>query len=347
MDVVVQKPTVSSGKTKKRQMTEGRQSTFYNPLRCPLSDVRLADQLCPYFDSLSWPEMPQYAQLWSPGISPVFVDSNVGLVPKGSVLSYQQKLCASTDSIIVDDQAPDLPPFYFPDLSHFLKPFFPLSHSTSSKYYSLFVSPMQTVEYERLTRSQSDTDLWHKLRFNRLTASKFKNICSRRKDFDSLVRQLLSRRLVQTAAMKYGIDNEPVAAECYSKLFGVNVYRIGFIIHPQLFFLGCSPDRRVYEPDSSSVPWGLLEIKCTVSNSVSECDYLEKGDTLKLKRNHIYYYQVVAQMGLTGSAWCDFFVYAKEDFHCERIYYDDCKEMFSEMIEKILNFFFNYFILKI
>lgn len=84
-DVVVQKPAVSTGKTKKRDTTDGRQLTFYNPLRW--SDVRLADQLCPYFDSLSWPEKPQYAQLWSPGVPPVFVDSKVGQVPKGSVLS--------------------------------------------------------------------------------------------------------------------------------------------------------------------------------------------------------------------------------------------------------------------
>ena len=45
-------------------------------------------------------------------------------------------------------------------------------------------------------------------------------------------------------------------------------------------------------------------------------------------------------IGLTGSAWEDFFVYCHKEFHCERIYYD--AEYFSEMLEKLNMFYFNF-----
>ena len=67
---------------------------------------------------------------------------------------------------------------------------------------------------------------------------------------------------------------------------------------------------------------GLLEVKCPSVSSITECKYLvEDGatDNLHLETTHEYYYQVQGQMGLTGASWCDFYVQALEDFHCERI----------------------------
>jgi len=58
-----------------------------------------------------------------------------------------------------------------------------------------------------------------------------------------LADQMLKTRYVQTAAMKHGIETEPKAAEFYANLFGVNAYKCSLLIHPQCFFLGCSPDR--------------------------------------------------------------------------------------------------------
>ena len=81
MDVIVQKPKPPR-ETPTRQVTEGRRSTFYNPVRTSLSEVRLADQLCLFFDTLPWP-----AQMWSIDSRPELVNSKIGLVAKGSVLS--------------------------------------------------------------------------------------------------------------------------------------------------------------------------------------------------------------------------------------------------------------------
>jgi len=339
----VQKPKPPAESHRKRQVTEGRRSTLYNPIRTSLADIRLADQLCPYFDTLSWPERPQFSQLWDIDSTHAAVDSTLGSVPKGSVLSYQQPVCISTDSIIFHPGAPAVPDFTPSDLSDFLKPFFPLTRDSSIKYHSFDVSDTQIRDYEFMTRSQSDSDLWHSLRRKRITATKMKDICTRRRDFGSLASRMLGTRHIQTAAMKYGVENEPRAAQLYAQLFGVNVYQCGFVIHPQCCFLGCSPDRRVYNVDDVAMPWGLLEIKCTTANSVADCDYLKCGDKLQLKRNHGHYYQIMAQMGLTGSRWCDFFVLSPDDYHCERIFFDDGHPFFIDMMEKVVGFFFMHF----
>ena len=343
MDVVVQKPKPPR-ETPTRQVTEGRRSTFYNPVRTSLSEVRLADQLCPFFDTLPWPDRPQFAQMWSIDSRPELVDSKIGLVAKGSVLSYQHKVCASDAVFLSVGDAPEPPIFSFPDLSQYLKPYLPMPYNVSMKFNSLFVSESQICEYEKSTRQQSQSLLWQSLRQPRLTASNFKSICSRRADFDGLAKQMAKKRIVQTAAMKFGLENEPVAAEMYVKLFGVNAYSVGLVIHPQCVFLGCSPDRRIYDPDNEVSCWGFLEIKCTTAASVADCDYLKHPTKLQLKRTHAYFFQVMGQMGLTGTVWCDFFVFARDDYHCERIMFRDHIAVFNNMMEKLCFFFFNHYV---
>ena len=78
---------------------------------------------------------------------------------------------------------------------------------------------------------------------------------------------------MQKAAMRYGIQHEDEAANQYADQFGTAVYPVGFI-NPSLPHLGCSPDRRVYDP-SENDPWGLLEIKCSPSDYLSDLNYLK------------------------------------------------------------------------
>ena len=86
----------------------------------------------------------------------------------------------------------------------------------------LSVSLEQSCLYEEETREQSDTQKWHDLRAQRLSSSKFKDVCIRRADFESLaVRQL--KKTVQTSAMKHGINTEEEAASAYADSGDCNV----------------------------------------------------------------------------------------------------------------------------
>ena len=92
----------------------------------------------------------------------------------------------------------------------------------------LSVSQAQSCLYEEETREQSDTQKWHDLRAQRLSSSKFKDVCARRADFESLaVRQL--KKTVQTAAMRHGINTEEEAASAYADSGDCNVFPAAMI----------------------------------------------------------------------------------------------------------------------
>jgi hypothetical protein len=312
------KPSAGVVTDRKRTITEGIKSSLYNALQDPLGSINLPQPMCPYFDSITPPERPQFSQLWNSSATSSLVPCKFGSVCKGSVLSYQMPPCNSDDGdVIMISGVEPPPPFVLPDHSSFLLQFLPVEGNLANHYNSLFVCQTMCRDYEQLTRSQSATEEWHRLRKNRITSSNFKKVCCRRGNFESLASTLLSSRSVTTAAMKYGLDNEPVAAETYGTIFGRNVYRVGLVLNPSCFFLGASPDRRVFDPDVTGDPWGLLEIKCTMADSVTDCDYLavlknSQNDFLQLKCNHDYFYQIMGQMGLTGANWCDFFCFCQE-----------------------------------
>lgn len=83
------------------------------------------------------------------------------------------------------------------------------------------------------------------------------------------LRRLLKSKNIMTAQMKYGTENEPVAAKTYSEITGHSVYLCGFVINPSAPYLGTSPDRKVFDPNG--IPqFGLLEIKCPSKDSFTE-----------------------------------------------------------------------------
>ena len=103
------------------------------------------------------------------------------------------------------------------------------------------------------------------------------------------------------------LQHEPAADELYATVFGMKVYKVGFVINPSAYFLGCSPDRRVY--DSSVDEYEFLEMKCPSIEKVSDCKCLKVlNNQLSSKRNHDYFYQIMGQLGITGFAWFDFFI---------------------------------------
>ena len=210
--------------------------------------------------------------------------------------------------------------------------------TTSSLQHQTFVeglglSSNQAELYEIETRQQSNDRKWHELKSQRLSSSKFKDVNSRKKDFDSLAKRLL-KKTKQTEAMRHGIETEEDAASAYADITDHNVYPCAIVINPSSPHLATSPDRRVYDP-SLADPWGLLEIKCPIKDTITEMPYLKcLTGTYKLKKTHNYYHQVMGQILLTGAKWVDFFVWCNLDFHLERITFDP---VFSKEMKKKLD----------
>ena len=113
--------------------------------------------------------------------------------------------------------------------------------------------------------------------------------------------------------MRRGIELDGRAAMVYAsaaKENQVNLFPSGLIIDPKCPWLGCSPDRKVYdiaEALRGCNPFGLLEIKVVKEGQtdLSNVRYLTVDrDTkeLTLKKNHEYYFQVQCQLylDLTG-----------------------------------------------
>lgn len=147
------------------------------------------------------------------------------------------------------------------------------------------------------------TEDWFEARLGRATASRFKDVMLTIKSGEAAGRknyraELIAERLTgvrdegyTTAAMQWGIDNEPLARLRYELLTGNSVEECGFFAHSSLM-AGASPDGLIYDD-------GLIEIKCP--NTATHIE------TLKSKKlPYQYYWQVMGQMWITGRKWCDF-----------------------------------------
>lgn len=108
----------------------------------------------------------------------------------------------------------------------------------------MHIDRTHALELEKQTRSQSANKLWHEIRCHRITSTMFKDICVRKADHEILAVRLLKNKNIQTAAMKFGLENKPVATKLYSEITGNNVYLCGFVINPSISYLGASPDKK-------------------------------------------------------------------------------------------------------
>ena len=221
----------------------------------------------------------------------------------------------------------------------------------------LTVTVEQQDLVQHLTRSQGaateSATIWHSFRNGRITASSIKDAVSKvNGDFQVInpekSRSLLSRILgyypkSRSNATDWGINNEALARKIYVKMME-KIHRNLSVIEGRFFidlsnpFLGASPDGLVHCLCHGK---GLLEIKCpwtyrglTISEyAVKKESCLEMiGDTIKLKRNHGYFFQVQCQMHVTRRKWCDFFLCTSKDNFLERISYE--KDFFHKCLEK-------------
>lgn len=145
---------------------------------------------------------------------------------------------------------------------------------------------------------------WLAARAGHVTASKLKDVIAKGKGGEAAVRrtyrvQLVTERLTglpqesyKNAAMEYGTETEPQARMAYEAITGRMVLEKGFIKHPEIDWLGASPDGLVDDV-------GGVEIKCPF-NSAVHVETLSAG----MPKEHMP--QVQGCMWVTGRKWWDF-----------------------------------------
>lgn len=155
---------------------------------------------------------------------------------------------------------------------------------------------------------EQGSDEWKVARLGHVTASNMADVMSKGKgNAEAIGRykykvRLVAERLTQTAAesfsnaaMEWGVEQEQFACIEYESRLETFVDKTGFWLHPDIKWLGVSPDRLV---DSD----GLIEVKCP--NTTTHLNYW-----LENKIPTDYYKQIQCQLWVTGRQWCDFVSY--------------------------------------
>ena len=204
-----------------------------------------------------------------------------------------------------------------------------LKAACSVTFAAMSITSEETVAIELETRGQSSTNSWFRYRAGRITASNFRAaIRTQTANPNNLARSLIKRICYPgsykftLAATNWGCSHESAAVSAYRTItmdshrdFSL-VPSPGVHINPRFPHLGASPDALA---ECSCHGMGILEVKCPHCRRTSLVDdaaddphfYLHKrpDGTLCLKPTHEYYYQVQAQLFVTGRTYCDFVVF--------------------------------------
>lgn len=144
---------------------------------------------------------------------------------------------------------------------------------------------------------------WLLQRVGNFTASRMADLMAKTKSGPSTSRANMIATLVveritgkpvdtyKNAAMQRGTELEPQARDAYAFEFGVTVEEVGYIEHPRIQRVGCSPDGIVGK--------GLVEIKCP-SAMGKHLDAVRFGSHARE-----YKWQLQHQLFVTGKEWVD------------------------------------------
>lgn len=210
------------------------------------------------------------------------------------------------------------------------------------------ITQAEAVSLEQATVGQTSSSAWFEARRNRLTASQFGKVLKRKRDVnEKFLTTLFGESQFSTQATRYGTSHEGDAKQAYcSRKKGVHLHDCGLVVNPAFSFLGASPDAKVCEDGLT----GILEVKCpfnsrekTIQEAVETtnafCLSVQDG-VLSLKKTHDYFYQVHAQLMVTGAMYCDFVVYTSKDIYIERVL-PDC-ELHQTMLNQLSEFYCKY-----
>lgn len=160
-----------------------------------------------------------------------------------------------------------------------------------------------------MSEVEQKSDEWFAMRCGKFTGSRFQDVLAVSKSSgkplkarSDLIWTLATERIqgyqpqgATSFAMKWGVDNEPLAREAYELATSAFVEEIAFINHPKYDFVGVSPDG-IIDDD------GGLEIKCPKSPEIHLQRWLDGVP-------EEYVPQIQGAMWVTGRDWWDFVSY--------------------------------------
>ena len=204
---------------------------------------------------------------------------------------------------------------------------------------------------EQNTRDQDNSDEWFEARKCRLTASNFGKVLKRKATPSEkfLSNLFCGKKSISAPSLDYGKRNESNAKAKYLETYPArHFHKCGLVINKEFCFLGATPDGIVCDDKRS----GIAEVKCPytardytvreasakINNFCLEFD--QTTQLLGLKKDHEYYAQVQGQLMITGTDFCDFIVYTKNDIHVNRILPDI--PFMNLMLCKLAEFFKTY-----
>ncbi|XP_031165276.1 uncharacterized protein LOC116057001 [Sander lucioperca] len=264
---------VMSAKPKQRTVASGVRSTLYKAMRGDMPDPDVL-KVTEAYEGFS-PDIAPLITTMSISADVLLVESALGKVQEGSLISYQQPVPASR-IILLHTGAPTPPPL--PLDGYRLEPTccqFVCSLHQQLHLQSILTNLEMARAIEVATRDQSMSVEWHRVRKMRLTSSHFREVCHvhGQTSAEHLAERLL-RGVAQTSVMKRGLALEPQAIQEYCKVKNNSYWPCGFVIHPDAPWLGSSPDGVVFDP-TDNPPFGLLEVKCPNVKSYVDCKYLQ------------------------------------------------------------------------
>jgi len=101
-------------------------------------------------------------------------------------------------------------------------------------------SKEEIQQIEKQTELQRNSATWIELRRKLLTASAFHAVCTRRQKTKSapLVKNLLYKKEINTAATNHGINSEAIAIQQLALQEGITIEPCGLFIDPNRYYLG-------------------------------------------------------------------------------------------------------------
>ena len=206
----------------------------------------------------------------------------------------------------------------------------------------------EVSQIERETKAQSDSFSWIRHRKGWITASNFKDVCTK---VDSLAKSrgsvkppttpLVSKLVLgwqnidHIPSVRWGKEKENEAynefyARTLSQHQNCKLTKSGLCVFKDLDkpYIGASPDGIMA---CSCCGTTALEIKCPysiwdlcVSEAWEQTDFLEQRDgVIQLKRSHKYFFQVTGVMAAKSLSKLYFVVCTTKELHVELIHFDD------------------------